>query len=656
MDFSLAEQSISPVSETKQAKLSTNSTKFNLPPAVEFQFISTPGFTSQIDWLNSKTGAQIVAPVSSCHLADVKIIFKCLADVLQLIGVVAITGWANGQHGAKHIAQFKMIPGARKMSPWNKLGFKEYTRAVAFAGKFAGRVDYWFNDWLNTELKLVSRCGLLRQLAESQDFSSFPLTSQFLSEVVAAFQRDEMINFSFLSEAMALNISSITSSEVKGLGLIGFVFPEEQFMIEMEQEQIDQIRRVWADWAQIFAVMSHTDWTRSDWMHWSEVEALTGFAADRSELDGLLTQGLKMQDTFLACIERYSIIKANSHALSTSVLRNVFSDEEKTDVQTKQHGTAVAIDFDAITTFSPLMLDQEDRSGLELSSKLGGSSQPHRGFPDVIILSPFSDLRILFPSGPVPEFWMGPWTGPWKGCEWDVQKPGHQGASSGSRILEILDDSPVVSTDKLDSQVVTTLIPRARTNNGRRTTGLHSEDRCKEVVIDMPMETMGLPLPLTLYMPMSMHVPMHMPKPIPTSISLPPIDGVTDQSIKQPFVPPYCTYPFLWRSSTGGWQGLGVHYSPLTYRMMALLLSQRSRSDSENRIPERRQDPNDRVPAHATLPRTRASRLSCYNGLFDWTLIRAVLSIYRFAHTWVPPVRWFGPQPITFPRSIHQSV
>lgn len=533
---------------------SSQQTKLALPIAPALQFINTPGFTSQIHWLNSKTGGDIVIPSSSHRVNDVRQIFMCLADVMRTIGAISITGFGNtdrvGKHkGATHIAKFQTVPGARKLSPWNCYGYNDYTRAVAFAGKFAGRVDCWFREWLNVELKIVSRCGLIRHLVETQQMDSLSHTERFLAEVVTTLYRGEEIDLVSSDSSLAKLFSRVASDETKGLSLIGYVLPEEKCLCEIPKEQIIMIRNVWADWSKLFALVSYDHWTHADWMNWDD--QLCGTNMDtwinsNSEHNHrvVLMEALSFQKKYMDCLADCVKIKEHADTLTTSVLGNVFDNEDSHHIVTMGSRSQQQIDFDAITEFTPLLLNSDsgtDRNTLGTTRKI----------LDIIIFSP-PFLQDSFKSGEDAEF-----------------------------------------LTKISILPSTTLAEQALIRQGCFTE------------VGYPDTISSVSVPRSMFSEASYR-------------------GLSYGSFAHPF--------FLGI-------GKGFSVSPSNHLIFRLILNPLSskQSDPQN-IDSESQPPHNQ----------QQNTLRIHSKFFDWTIVRILMSMYRFTHAWVPMVRWCGPSPLVY--------
>lgn len=297
-----------------------------------FQFIRTSGFTSQIAWLNTKQGVLIPCPQESQTVDDVKHIFNCLGALMRVIGAIRITGFTDVDHAtghtAKHIAKFEFRTDARKMAPWSSSVNSGYARAVAFVGKFAGRMDYWFRDWLVVTHNKINKSMEMQHL---------------------------------------INMFNTRLSENKEM-----VLEIDQMYNAVASERLPELQNVWNMWVDLYPISSHNQWYTSNIVDgWDQIKInATDVQSSkiRDTLDQIrqyltkLATALPVEDLVPTLINESEQTEDGSQNLLSNQVINITELHQMKQVQQQADEGP-----DSITTYESLLLDKYPKLSVHTS-------------------------------------------------------------------------------------------------------------------------------------------------------------------------------------------------------------------------------------------------------------------------------------------------
>ncbi|VBB18052.1 hypothetical protein YASMINEVIRUS_515 [Yasminevirus sp. GU-2018] len=273
-------------------------------PSPQFFFGQSDDCKETFKWLAGKIGLTFEIPAVIETPADAQRVLTCLDDLMTCVGATEITGFvrtsnqtprqskgsARGGRGgrggrfggsstprATKVAKFTMIAGSLRASQkalpaWADLYFGDYSRAVSFVAKFAGRVNIWFQAWLRAEAGILAKTGLLRFAVKKyrSTLETLPLTSLFLALASAEFSKRKAFTLEaqkqgFMNEHLSKLLGLVLDHERVGVRYIAYFLPASDILCHTPHAQLEEIRALWLEWMPLFAIALEDQWQRGVW-------------------------------------------------------------------------------------------------------------------------------------------------------------------------------------------------------------------------------------------------------------------------------------------------------------------------------------------------------------------------------------------------------
>ena len=236
------------------------------PP--KFVFGTSIHFKKHLKWIEGKTEMTFNLPEDINEPSNAIKVIDCLEALMKCVGADEIINF-EGRDGT---AKFKMIGETmsrtqKSLSQWKNTSIHDYKSALSFVSKFAKCVTFWFQDWLHSEIRIISKVVFLRYVIQkyNNELKLLPMTHLFLIILAnEAFNHEETIinnqKHLFIDENIGKLLDIIKTYEPSGVRYIAYVRPSKEIFELTPPENIQEICILWQQWMPFIVLVLRDQW------------------------------------------------------------------------------------------------------------------------------------------------------------------------------------------------------------------------------------------------------------------------------------------------------------------------------------------------------------------------------------------------------------